>query len=292
VVDDRRAALGVTAVAAAWGLIGIFVRQVPLPALAIVAARCWFATVTIAVVNRAEVRRSGVRLARPLLVVALGAGLAVHWGFLVAAQQRVPVGTVLLITYLAPVLVAVLAPVVLHEHVPRTTYVAALVAFVGVGLLARPEGGNSVGLAFAVASGVTYAFLTLFSKKALGSLSGASLAAWQLGVAGLVLVPFVLDAPWAELGWDWLWLVGVGVVLTGLLGPVYLRLLHHLPAATVSTLTYVEAVSAVLLGWLFLGEQPTAMVVVGGALVVGAGIMVIRATARTTVRPAGALLDD
>lgn len=288
-MDDRRAALGVALVAASWGLIGVLVRQVPLAALPIVAARCWLATATIVAVHHREVVRAGWRPPRLLLLGFLGAGLAVHWGFLVAAQQRVPVGTVLLITYLAPVLVAALAPVVLHERVPRSTYVAALVAFAGVALLARPSGGDAAGLAFAVASGVTYAFLTLFTKKGLGSLSGPQLAAWQLGLAGLVLVPFVVGAPWGDVGGDWVYLVAVGVVLTGLVGPVYLRLLQRLPAATVSTLTYVEAASAVLLGWVFLGEQPTPLVLVGGALVVGAGIMVIRSTARTTAPAEGAV---
>jgi drug/metabolite transporter (DMT)-like permease len=139
-----------------------------------------------------------------------------------------------------------------------------------------------------VASGVTYALLTLFTKKGLGSLSGAQLGAWQLGLAGLLLVPFVVGAPWGDVGGDWVYLLVVGVLLTGLLGPVYLRLLHRLPAATVSTLTYVEAVSAVLLGWLFLGERPTPLVLVGGALVVAAGIMVIRSTAGTPAPSRGA----
>jgi drug/metabolite transporter (DMT)-like permease len=158
-----------------------------------------------------------------------------------------------------------------------------------VALLARPSGGSGVGLVFAVAAGVTYALLTLFTKKGLGSLTGPQMAVWQYGLAGAVLVPFVVGAPWGSLGWDWAYLVVVGVVLTGLVGPVYLRLLKRLPAATVSTLTYVEAVSAVLCGWLFLGEQPTLLVLVGGALVVGAGIMVVRSTSSTPDPSRGAV---
>ena len=73
----------------------------------------------------------------------------------------------------------------------------------------------------------------------------------------------------------------LGVFFTAILGSLYFVLLDQLPAATFSVLTYIEPVSAVLCGWVFLGEVPTATTLVGGAMVVLAGIMVVpRATVR------------
>lgn len=279
---QREAALGVLAIAAAWGMIGVLVRWVALPAVVVVCVRTLLAAATIGAAGLVHLgprrARAALRLPRPLAVVGLGLLLAVHWTCLFAAQQRVPVGTVLLITYLAPVLVAVLAPRLLHEHVPATTVAALVVALVGIALLVRPAPGQGAGIVLAVAAAVTYAGITLASKYLVADVGGVRLAFAHLGVAGLAMLPFALAADWGEPSWSWAWLLVVGVVLTGILGPVYLVLLGHLPAATVGVLGYVEPVSAVLLAWVLLGERPSPATVAGGTLVVAAGIMVVAAT--------------
>lgn len=282
-MHERSAALGIAGIAASWGAIGVIVRQVDLPAVAIVAARCWLATLTILLVAATHQRRTSapaatrawLRLPQPVLVTLLGVLLAGHWLLLVGAQQRAPIGTVLLLTYLAPVVVALLAPVVVHEHVPRRTLAAMGVALAGTVLLARPEPGQGTGIALAIAAGLSYAAITLLSKRVVGAVGGVRLAAVQLGVAGLVLVPAALLVSWGPPSADWLWLVVLGVVFTGALGPLYLVLLGRLPVATVGVLTYLEPVSAVLLAWLFLDEEPSAAMLAGGVLIVGAGLAVL-----------------
>jgi drug/metabolite transporter (DMT)-like permease len=287
-VVQRRAALAVFGLAAAWGAIGVIVRQVDLPAVAIVAARCWFAVLAIAAAYgvRRAVRGAPTPPVWPLprvgLVVVLGLLLGVHWLCLAAAQQRAPIGTVLLLTYLAPVLVALLAPRVLGERVTQVTYVAVGLALLGTVLLARPEPGQGDGVALAVAAAITYAAITLLSKRVVGVVGGVRLGFGQLLVAGLALAPLAAGAPWGSLGADWWWLVLLGVVFTGVLGPLYLVLLDRLPASTVGVLTYVEPASAVLFAWVFLGEVPSLLTLAGGTLIVVAGIMVVRATTRPT----------
>jgi drug/metabolite transporter (DMT)-like permease len=49
-----------------------------------------------------------------------------------------------------------------------------------------------------------------------------------------------------------------------------------LPTATVATYAYVNPVIAVLLGVLILGENLTTMMIVGGVLIVGAVVLVVR----------------
>jgi drug/metabolite transporter (DMT)-like permease len=101
----------------------------------------------------------------------------------------------------------------------------------------------------------------------------------------VALAPFALAADWGPARADWWWLVVLGVVMTGVLGAAFFALLNHLPAATFSVLTYLEPVSAVLVAWAFLDEVPTITMVVGGALVVAAGIMVVPRAAEPLVAP-------
>jgi drug/metabolite transporter (DMT)-like permease len=317
---QRRAALGVAGITAAWGWIGLFVRWVDLPSAAIVVSRCALAALALggfllgrrAVLRRrsraagagaepdagsgsppaagavasATGRRPRRRPPRFGAAVALGAALGLHWLVLVAAQQRAPLGTVLLITYLWPVLVTLLAPHLLGEHVARRTYVAAAVGLVGVAVLVRPGAGFGAGEALALLAAVSYAGITMGNKAVVGQVGATHLAFLQLSAAALVLVPFAAVVDWGSPRADWAWLLVVGVVLTAMLGPAYLWLLGRLPASTVGVLAYLEPVSAVFLGWAFLDEVPSVTMVVGGALVVLAGIMVVPRAASAPAAPA------
>jgi DME family drug/metabolite transporter len=310
---QRRAAVGVAGIAAAWGWIGLFVRWVDLPSAAIVVSRCALAALTLGaflLVRRTVVRRrtkppfSGAVRTRPAATttplgadrrrwplrlgaaIALGAALGLHWLVLVAAQQRAPLGTVLLVTYLWPVLVTLLAPRLLGEHVARRTYLAAAIGFIGVAVLVRPGAGFGAGEALALLAAVSYAGITMGNKAVVGHLGATNLAFVQLSAAALVLVPFAALVDWGPPRVDWWWLVFVGVVLTALLGTIYLWLLDRLPASTVGVLAYLEPVAAVLVGWAFLDEVPSVTMVVGGALVVLAGIMVLPRAAPAPAAPA------
>ncbi|HSL56422.1 MAG TPA: EamA family transporter, partial [Acidimicrobiales bacterium] len=127
------------AVAVGWGSLGVVVRQIDLPAVGIVASRVSIAALAIGLWLLVR-RPAGARpfSVRPGRVVVLGALLAAHWVALFGALQRAPIGTVLLITYLAPVIVAVVAPRALGERVDRRTAAALAAALAGVGRVAGP----------------------------------------------------------------------------------------------------------------------------------------------------------
>jgi drug/metabolite transporter (DMT)-like permease len=286
----QREAVAMTGVATAWGAIGLLVRAVDLPAAAIVGARCSIAAVTLGIFF--AVRKRVPILARvvgdtvgrtsPLLLVALGALLGVHWLCLVSAQQRAPLGTVLFITYLAPVVVAGLARRVVNEHVPARTVGALAVAVVGIALLARPGSANGAGLVFALLAALTYGVLTVASKRAVATIGGVRLALVQMATAAVVVAPLSLTVHWGSPHPKWLWLVVLGVVFTAFLSTAFLALLRRLPVATVGVLSYVEPVSASLLAWLVLHEVPSVLSLFGGAMVLAAGIMVTWTAAPTS----------
>jgi drug/metabolite transporter, DME family len=275
------AALALAAIAAGWGVIGLIVRQLELPAVAVVAARCWLGATTIGLGLAVHARRTGARppaTRRPWLIAGCGVVLAVHWSCLVAAQQRAPIGTVMLVMYLAPVLVGLLAPRVLGENVAPTTKVALGLAALGLALVARPEPGAVDGLVFALAAGVTFAVFTLVCKVAVADAGGYWLGFSNLGIAGLVLAPWALAADWGAPEVSWWWLVVLGVLLTGVLTPLYLVMLGRLPASSGAVLLYLEPVSAVVLAWLVLGEDPGPLTLVGGVLIVAGGVIVARSS--------------
>ena len=278
----RRSALAVALVATGWGTIGAIVREVDLPATAIVAGRIWIAAVALGLLLRwRRDRFPGARLGSvmPGRLVAQGVILAAHWVVLVAALQRAPIGTVLLVTYLAPVGVAALAPVTLGERVPPRTIAALGLGLAGVALVASPSIGSpdATGVALAGVAGVLMVFLVLVAKSLSAAYGGVRLAFSQLAVAGVAMVPAAALAEWGSPRRAWLWLVVLGLVHTALALWVFLGAMADLPASEVGVLMELEPASGVLFGWLLLSEAPTAATLVGGGLILLAGAVVVTA---------------
>jgi drug/metabolite transporter (DMT)-like permease len=277
-VNERRAALLIAGIAALWGSVGVVIRQVDLPAVALVSARIWIAAPAVALfINRTQRETPWSWRLSPRLVLN-GVILAAHWCTFIAALQRAPIGTVLLITYLAPVGIAAFAPAVLGEVVPTRTKVALGVAVLGIVLIAVPamDGSSADGIVLALITGALYVGLALLNKQLSDERGGANLALWQLLIAGVVLLPLAALSDWGTPTVDWTWLLLLGLVYTAFGFAAYLTALAHVPVTRASVLLYLEPASAVLFGWLLLDEGLTAPTVLGGVLVLGAGILVAR----------------
>lgn len=277
-------ALTVALAATLWGTIGVIVRHVDLPAVAIVASRVWLAAAALGIwLAVRPVPGAPLLRHRPARTLAAGAVLAGHWVALVEALQRAPIGTVLLITYLSPVLVAVAAPRALGEVVGRTTVVALALGVAGTALVVLPGGGDgptdggAAGILVAAVAGASLALLTILSKPLSEAYGGPRLAFLEMAVAGVVLAPLAATARWGDPEAAWLWLVVLGVVHSGAAVALYLGALARLPATSVGILAYLEPASAVLFGWLLLSETPHVATVAGGALILVAGGLVVRA---------------
>jgi drug/metabolite transporter (DMT)-like permease len=283
VTSEARAVVLVVGVAVAWGSVGVVVLQVDLPAVTIVAVRAGLASAALGLWLAGRERRpAGAAVLRhqPWRTVLNGLVLAAHWVTFIAALQRAPIGNVLLVVYLAPVGIAVLAPRVLGERVPVRTVVALGLALGGIALVAsRTAAVSADGLWLAAASSALYVWLALLNKPLSSAYGGARLAFIQLLVAAVVLAPAAVVAGAGAPSWSWAWLLVLGLGHTALCVALYLTALERLPASRVAVLLYLEPVSALLFGWLLLSESPGRATLAGGLLVVAAGVLVARPAA-------------
>ena len=281
--EGDRAALTIAGMGMLWGSIGVVVRQVELPAVAVVWSRLVFA---LPVLAWFVLRRQGRVLRRPSgMLFANGAILALHWAAFVAALQRAPIGTVLLITYLAPVGIAALAPKVLGEQVTRNVILAIALGVGGVALIALPslDGSSADGVALAVVTGIAYIALALLNKRLADEIGGTELALWQMLIACALLSPVAAFADWGGPTGSWLWLPVLGCVYTAFGFGLYLTALEKVDASRAVVLLYLEPASAIAFGWVFLDERPSALTVVGGLAIVVAGLLVLRSPSSEVV---------
>lgn len=280
--------MAMAALAVGWGTIGIVVRWSTLPAAATAFARSAIAALVLGAFlvhrDRCLPWRHGLTERQLRWVAVIGAALGIHWLFLLGAYQRAPIGVVLLITYLYPALATAVSPRLLGEVITGRHVAALALSIVGVAILARPERGGGVGIAYAFGACVLWAAIAVVIKRELAGVEPIRLTAVQLSVAAVVLAPFALFARWGAPSVEWLWLVVLGVVLTAGTMSAFVTLLHRLPVSVAGVLGCVEPVAAVLLAWWALGERPGWQVAAGGTAVLAAAIMV--ATAPVAPAPA------
>lgn len=220
---------------------------------------------------------------RPLaLVIAYGALWFGLYTVLVNASERhLDAGTAALVVNLGPILIAVLAGLYLGEGFPRSLLAGLAIAFAGVAVIAvaTSTGRHDVtGVLFALGAAALYAVGVLLQKRALGSVD-AFAATWLGCLAGVVVgLPFapalVHEAASAPAS------AGLGVVYLGLFPTAiafgtWAYALKRTTAGRLSSSSYLVPGIAVLLSWLALGEAPSVLALLGGALCL-AGVAVTR----------------
>jgi drug/metabolite transporter (DMT)-like permease len=181
----------------------------------------------------------------------------------------------------APLVVAALSAPMLGEKVGRAQWAAIAVGLAGVLLMLRPSGGDwvSVGSLAAVLAAMCYSLAVITLRVLARTDTTESMVFWftvMLAVgAGLLSIP-----GWRPLQFaDWPLLVGLGVA--GSLGQHFItEAFRNAPVAVVTPLEYTALVWGVVLDYSIWHVLPGAATLLGGAIVVGAGLYVIRREAR------------
>lgn len=273
--------LVIAACALSWGTIALVVREVDLPALTLVFVRVALAALSLAVILLLVGRAHALR-PPPRTIFVLGVLLAIHWSLYFASIRETSVASAVLVTYVAPVFMALLAPVMIRERITRVTVGALAVSLAGVALisLGGGEAGGEVrafGVALAVGAAITYALLIVLLKRWAADVDPLTVVVYQDVTAAVVLAPSVVAASWSLSGTEIAYLLLLGGLLTGFAGALYVGALRHVPATTAGILAYLEPLSAAVLAAAFLSEPLTGAVLVGGTAIVAAGVAVILA---------------
>jgi drug/metabolite transporter (DMT)-like permease len=248
---------------------------------------------TIVLVAVAVVMRPPLPRGRGLALV-VGYGLLWFAAYTVVlnwAEQHLDAGTAALLVNFAPILVAVLAGLFLDEGFPRPLVVGIVVAFAGVVLIAI--GGSAVGandrlgVALGLLAAVLYALGVLLQKVALRTVNAIA-ATWVGCAAGMIATtPFagqaldeiVVAPPLALAG-----VIFLGVGPTAIAFLTWAYALNRTDAGKMAATTLAVPAVAIFLSWLFLGEVPTILGFVGGALALG-GVVISRRRSQPVRQP-------
>jgi drug/metabolite transporter (DMT)-like permease len=242
-------------------------------------------------------RRRAIRAGQPLSRWPSGAewrGCAIVGVLLLVANGAVGIGEKTVPTGLAALLVATVPlwliglDAVLNRARLGLAPVAGLaVGLVGVGLLSGLGGGSGrvsvTGVTVILVAAFTWALGVLTARRVTIPSSPALASGMELLCGGAALL--VLSAATGEFGSlhvahisarSWLALGYLTVAGSIVAFSAFGIAVRALPTATVATYAYVNPVIAVLLGTLFLNERLTPAMFAGGALILGAVVLVVR----------------
>lgn len=280
-----------------WGMSGVLVRWMHLAGheQLIVFYRSCFATAFYLVVIVAARRTKDLKPGgQSVMLVASGLVTAAFAICVYKAYNLVPVGTATFLLYLSPVLVALMAPLILKEKLERSTLLCLGIALAGTGLLSWGQSGNSgrlsaLGIVYALGSALAWAVLMIIWKKLRETTSPFTIGIWTNAVCAAAAAAFAIPSTHLVTPKAWIALVVFGTVSFGAVSLTYFYALKRVKVQDAAILSYIEPVSAMVLGFAFLGEAPRPQDYLGAALIVVAGVLLLKL--RAMKKEAGAEIE-
>jgi drug/metabolite transporter (DMT)-like permease len=245
--------------------------------LSVTMIRYWFfALFVVALAARAEGGlRAAARTAFPVLQCVRGVLLVAEIVVMTAGFALLGlVASHAVFTCYALIVTALSGPF-LGERVGWRRWAAIGVGFVGVLIILKPGTAVFDPLALIpLTAAFMFAVYNLLTRH-VGRVDRAATSFFYTGVAGAAAItlaaPFYWDPPQ---GWDWGWMALLCV--TGVTAHFFLiKALELAEASAVQPFTYLHLVFAALIGTTVFGETVETSLLLGGALIVAAGLFTI-----------------
>lgn len=281
--EERRGTLAILVSAMSYGFLGVLVKLALEAGVDVLPLAAWRFVLGSAAVWLALAARR-----RPLPPFRYWPGLA-GLGFLyavdalafVAALQWIPASTAVLVFYVYPVAVVLLAAAFLGESLTARKLVATAATLSGCALTvgAGFAGGRPLGFALVLLAMLALSAYIVLSRPLMRSLPAHGSAAVTLSATAIVLTATALlfdDLPLGG-GTRGLWLViALSLVSTALPITLFLVGIRHVGAGRAAILSTIEPLVTVFLAAIVLGERIGVWQGVGGVLIL-TGILWLRA---------------
>ncbi len=247
------------------------------------------------VLSRPTIRPTRRELA--LLVLAGLLWFGVYQVVLNEAERHVDAGTASMLVLIAPIFIVALAAVFLKERTTPNLLLGGALAFAGVvviGLATSSRSASLVGVILCLVAALSSAIGVVAEKPVLNRLSALQVTWIACTVGALFCLPYApqLVREWRVAPTSGIaWLLFLGVFPTSIAFTTWAYALARGSAGRLAATAYLVPPITIVMSWLLLGEVPTVIAVLGGALcLVGVAIArrapAVRASAPAPVPPA------
>jgi len=259
---------GIILLAISWGTIPLIIRTSDITSISLVGIRTFLGTfflATLLIRKNLNIKE----LIKPGLI--LGPLLAIHWVTMFESIElnSIAVGIGLVFSY--PLFVLLLE--FLRGNKPKTYQVFLIsIGFIGLYFLLDISNINSLeGILYGLISAISLSLIIIIGEKFSSQLGGLKVAFSQLLVASIILIKFTYESR------EWLIdnlavSIFLGFFLTGVGLTTYWYVVKIIKPIAVSTISYLEPVTGVILGAFLLNENLSTKQLMGFVLVLLVGI--------------------
>ena len=259
---------GIILLAISWGTIPLIIRTSDITSISLVGIRTFLGTfflATLLIRKNLNIKE----LIKPGLI--LGPLLAIHWVTMFESIElnSIAVGIGLVFSY--PLFVLLLE--FLRGNKPKTYQVFLIsIGFIGLYFLLDISNINSLeGILYGLISAISLSLIIIIGEKFSSQLGGLKVAFSQLLVASIILIKFTYESR------EWLIdnlavSIFLGFFLTGVGLTTYWYVVKIIKPIAVSTISYLEPVTGVILGAFLLNENLSSKQLIGFVLVLSVGI--------------------
>ena len=259
---------GIILLAISWGTIPLIIRTSDISSIGLVGIRTFLGTIFLAtLLIRKDFNLK--ELAKPGLI--LGPLLAVHWVTMFESIELNSIAVLIGLIFTYPLFVLLIE--FLRGNKPRVYQIVLIfLGFFGLyNLLDISNIKSFEGVVYGLISAISLSLIITIGESYSSKLGGLKVAFAQLSVAALILINFTFESRY--------WLseniavsIFLGFFLTGLGLMTYWYVVKIIKPIAVSTISYLEPVTGVVLGAILLNETLTSRQLIGFILVVLVGI--------------------
>jgi drug/metabolite transporter (DMT)-like permease len=271
---------------------GVVLKE--LPPLTVVLLRVALAAMILLPVLRAYRIRFPVGLSgwKPFFAIAL-LNNVLPFSLIVIGQTYIPSGLASILNATTPLFTVVVMAAAGDEKLHARRVVGVLTGLIGVIILHGQDvhgqgvhgqdpgfqSGEGVGILLCLAAAFSYGLSALYARRKLSNSPPLATATFQLLASALMMtiVAAVVERPW-QLPMPgvttWLAMIGLSALSTALAYIVFFQVLRRSGSTNVMLVTLLIPVTAILLGYLVLGESISLREIIG-ALVIGSALLLM-----------------
>jgi drug/metabolite transporter (DMT)-like permease len=195
----------------------------------------------------------------------------------------VPSGLASILNATTPLFTAVVMVAAGEEALQPRRVAGVITGLVGViilrGDVAGVGIGQSAGILLCLAGAFSYGLAALVARRLPSSVQPLGTATFQMVASAAMMLPVAawFDRPWqlpTPGALTWLAVIGLAVLSTALAYIVFFQILRRSGATNVMLVTLLIPLTAILLGYLLLGE-PISIREIVGAVVIGSALLII-----------------
>ena len=224
----------------------------------------------------------GVSGWKPFFAIALLNNI-LPFCLIVVGQTYIPSGLASILNATTPLFTVLVMAAAGDEKLHMRRVAGVIAGLIGVSILHGQElgfqSGEGIGILLCLAAAFSYGLSALYARRKLSDSPPLATATFQMLASSLMMtvIAAIFERPW-QLSMPgvttWLAVIGLAALSTALAYIVFFQILRRSGSTNVMLVTLLIPVTAILLGYLVLGESVSLREMIG-ALVIGSALLLI-----------------